>query len=98
MLFLPIAPGAVWSGFLTLAGAVVGVTSHFDRSLGRHRIRLVALRALAGLGGSARLIVTCARSRGRFRFSPRSCALAFAGRPDTGPVAGTGGRLSTRRG
>ena len=99
MLFLPIAPGAVWSGVLTLAGDVVGVTSRFNRSLRRHRIRLLApVRALADLGGSARVIVDRARSRGRFRYSRRPCALALAGRPDSGSVAGTGGRLSTRRG
>jgi hypothetical protein len=99
MLLLPIAPDAVWSGFLTLAGYVVGVASRFDRSLGGHRIRLLVLvRALGDLGGSARVIVACARSRGRFRYSRRLCALAFAGRPDSRPVAGSWGRLSTRRG
>jgi hypothetical protein len=62
MLLLPIAPGAVWSGFVTLAGDVVRVTSRFDRSLGRHRRLLVLVRALAGLGGSAPVIVPAVAS------------------------------------
>ena len=99
MLSLPIAPGVVWSGFVTLPGVVVGVTSRFDRSLGCHRIQLVApVPAAVGLGGSAPGIVDRGRSRGCVRYSRRPCTLAFAGRPDSGPVAGTGGRLSTRRG
>ena len=82
MLLLPIATRVVWSGFLTL-----------------DRVQLLALVCARGdLGGLAPVLVGHVRSRGRFRFSHRRCALAFSGRPDRGPVAGTGGRLSTRRG
>ena len=95
MLFLRIAPGAVWSGVLTLAGAVVGVTSRFDRSMGRQRIRFLApVRALADRGGSARLIVTCARSRGRFRYSQGPAPWPSLVAPTAGPspVLGAGCR------
>jgi hypothetical protein len=77
MLLLSIAARAVWSGVPTLAGDVIGVTSRFDRSLGRHRLRLLApVRALADLGGSAPVLVDRARSRGRFRHSRRPTQVA----------------------
>ena len=62
---LPIAARAVRPGVPTLAGDVVGVTSRFDRSSGRHRVQLGPVRAAVGLGGSARVIVDRPRSRGR---------------------------------
>jgi hypothetical protein len=97
MRLLPVAPRAVWSGFLTLAGDAIGVTSRFDRSLGGHRIQLL-VRALVDLGGSARAIVDRVRSRGRPGCSRRSWSLAFAGRPDSGRVGCARDWLSTRRG